>query len=90
MLDLDDHTDQLMALAAFRYCLHRRSYIVGACQNWVRDTWHEFTLHTRSVMIRDLAEGLDKNTVGDELSVLLWQELLGWMRDQQTPKDARP
>lgn len=80
MLDLDDHTDQLMALAAFRYCLHRRSYIVGACHDWVRNTWHEFAHSTRSVMIRDLAEGIERGTVGDDLSVLSWRELLDWMR----------
>ena len=81
MLDLDDHTDQLMALAAFRYCLQRRSYIVGACHDWVRNTWGEFTLSTRNVMIRDLAEGLERGTVGDDLSALSWRELLDWMRN---------
>ena len=31
--------DQLMAMAAVRYCLGRSSYIVGACVEWVRENW---------------------------------------------------
>ena len=31
-----DTNDQLMAMAAHRYCLGRRSYIVGACIEWIQ------------------------------------------------------
>ena len=88
MLNIDDHTDQLMSLAAFQYCLQRRSYIVDVCQEWTRKTWPEFTAQTQTLMIRDLAEALEHNTVGDELSVMSWRELLEWMRAHRMTQGA--
>lgn len=59
-----DLNDQLMVMAAHRYCLGRRSYIVGACLEWLRATWEQFGRNTRRVMVRDTVEALMDKLAG--------------------------
>lgn len=67
--------DQLMSLAAFRYCIGRRSYIVGACIDWLYDTWEQFSDQTKLNIVRDTIESLmdnnaDENYFDDSVWVL--------------------
>ena len=48
--------DQIMALAAVRYCLGRRTYIVGDCAEWLIAYWPDFNEHTKAIIQRDLEE----------------------------------
>lgn len=48
--------DGLMAIAAFRYCLGRQSYIVGDCVDWLIDQWASLVPNVRQVIERDLRE----------------------------------
>ena len=48
--------DGLMALAAFRYCLGRQTYIVSDCAHWLIDQWASLPPNTRAVIERDLRE----------------------------------
>lgn len=78
-MKLDESTDdQLMALAAHRYCLGRASYIVGACQEWIRATWDDFTANTRNVIARDTVEALMDGLCGMEMDADGWKELMEW------------
>jgi len=63
-LDPNNLNDQLMAMAAHGYCLGRRSYIVGACLEWLCETWEQFSLNTRRVMVRDTIEALMDDLAG--------------------------
>lgn len=45
---------QLMAIAAFRYCVGRQTYIVGACADWLIESWPLFSDNTKAVIQRDL------------------------------------
>ena len=75
--------DQLMATAAHRYCLGRKSYIVGSCQEWIRDTWDQFSDNTKQVMVRDTLEWLiDGKDEFDES----WKSLCRKMVDKLTPE----
>jgi hypothetical protein len=81
--------DQLMATAAHRYCLGRRSYIVGACLDWLYQTWEQFDRNTRRVMIRDTIAALMDDQAGGSYDVDGWQGFaaFGYLRlndeDQQ-------
>lgn len=46
----------LMAVAAFRYCCGRQSYIVGVCVNWIIKQWPNFAENAKSIIHRDLEE----------------------------------
>lgn len=48
--------DELMVVAAFRYCLGRRTYIVSDCVDWLLAHWEVFSDQTRSIIKRDLEE----------------------------------
>lgn len=56
-----------MCLAAFRYCMGRQSYIVGACIDWLEKHWSQFEKNTQNVIIRDIAEALMDGTCGSKL-----------------------
>jgi len=67
--------DQLMAMAAHRYCLGRRSYIVGACIDWIRSNLENFERNTVRVMARDTLEAIIDETAGSKII-----DEPGWMR----------
>lgn len=82
-------TDQLMALAAHRYCLGRQSYIVGACIAWVRQTWDQFEPNTQTVMLRDTIEELAAGNVGSPtIDAPKWRKLCAWMIEKMTPEQT--
>jgi len=67
--------DQLMAMAAHRYCLGRRSYIAGACIDWIRSNLENFERNTVRVMARDTLEAIIDETAGSKII-----DESGWMR----------
>jgi len=67
---------QLMVTAAHRYCLGRRSYIVGSCIDWIKIHWDEFTIHTKLILLRDTIEALHRNEAGDECDARGWKQLV--------------
>lgn len=77
---------QLMAMAAHRYCLGRRSYIVGACIEWLEAWWGEFDENTRRVIVRDTVEALQDHEAGDDTDFAAWKAFAEriWARDDFT------
>ncbi|WP_428383659.1 hypothetical protein [Nevskia ramosa] len=79
-MKLADTNDQLMAMAAHRYCMGRASYIVGSCQEWIRATWSEFNPNTQNVMLRDTLQYLtDRAIRPDRFDRESWQDAARWM-----------
>lgn len=78
-------TDQLMAMAAFRYCLGRQSYIVGACIEWIRDIWNQLDKNSQFVMLRDTIEALQRDKAGADMDKMGWHDLAKWMWAQIEP-----
>jgi hypothetical protein len=78
--------DQLMAMAAHRYCLGRRTYIVGACCEWLRANWDGFEANTQNVIVRDTFEALARDAAGDESDARDWTNLMRWASDRMTPE----
>ena len=48
--------DELMVIAAFRYCCGRQTDIVGDCVEWLIRIWPELKPETRALIQRDLEE----------------------------------
>ena len=44
----------LMVVAAFRYCLGRRTYIVSDCTSWLVKLWPTFPENVKTIIKRDL------------------------------------
>ena len=53
--------DQLMAVAAVRYCLGRSTYIVKACADWIIFMWPEFTQSTQTLIQKDIDEAFKRD-----------------------------
>lgn len=47
---------ELMVIAAHRYCLGRRTYIVGDCCDWLIDIWPSLSVKTKEIIQRDTEE----------------------------------
>lgn len=65
--------DQLMVMAAHRYCLGRRSYIVSSCLEFLDQVWEQLSLNTQIVILRDTKEALERGTAGDDMDIRGWQ-----------------
>ena len=57
--------DQLMACAAYRYCLGRRSYIVSSCIEWLEEHFDQFDENSSRVCIRDILEEVVDTKFGE-------------------------
>lgn len=77
-MQLEDDTDQLMVMAAHRYCLGRRSYIVGECVRWLKQTWPQCVENTRFVILRDTIEAVLRHRAGMAIDENEWREFLRW------------
>ena len=53
--------DHLMAIAAFRYCLGRMTYIVGDCASWLIKIWPYLSKETQNIIKRDLEEAFTRD-----------------------------
>lgn len=51
----------LMAIAAFRYCCGRMSYIVSDCADWLISVWPELSDNTKTTIQRDLEREFQKD-----------------------------
>lgn len=69
---------QLMVMAAHRYCLGRRSYIVSSCIEWLKLWWPEFEKNTRNVIVRDTIMALQDNSAGSKSDFQDWKNFAEW------------
>jgi len=79
-------SNQLMVIAAFRHCLGSKTYMSGACVQWLLDNWAQLTEKCRSVIIRELEEAFrfddlalsdlnNMDRVFDDVSRSTWMRL---------------
>lgn len=73
-------SDGLMAVAAFRYCLGRMTYIVGECERWIFANWEHFPENVRELIQREVEEEIKSD---DEARAKgLEHKPLGWDCDR--------
>lgn len=53
--------NDLMVVAAFRYCLGRMTYIVSDCADWLIEQWPHIAENARKVIQRDLEEAFKRD-----------------------------
>ena len=80
--------DDLMALAAVRYCLGRSSYIVSDCADWLATAWPHIGPGTRKTIQRDVEEAFARDDAdraeGREHKALGWDcDRAQWERVRQ-------
>ncbi len=69
---------QLMVIAAHRYCLGRRSYIVGSCIDWLYKWWPDLEENTKNTIIRDTIKALQENMAGGKCDFIAWKSFAEW------------
>ena len=83
-MKLNNMNDQLMTMAAHRYCLGRRTYIVGCCVDWLKDNWRHFSENTRQIIFKDTVEALMDDHAGAPMDIKNWENFLMWGMDNIT------
>lgn len=78
-------SEGLMALAAFRYCLGRMTYIVGDCERWIFANWDNFPPNIRKLIQREVEEEIERDDEarerGEEHKPLGWDcDRAAWVR----------
>lgn len=75
--------NDLMVVAAFRYCLGRRTYIVGVCADWLIAQWPNFSDSTKDLIQRELEEAFKRDAtneykpLGDDCDHAEWERVRG-------------
>lgn len=78
---------EMLAIAAVRYCMGRRSYIVGVCIDWLNDIWDDLGEQTRNVILSDLEVEIDRErrtpgTLGMDCDVQGWTKLYKSLKER--------
>jgi hypothetical protein len=53
--------DDLMAIAAVRYCLGRMTYIVSDCADWLIGSWPDLKPSAQKIIQRDVEETFQRD-----------------------------
>ena len=68
--------EDLMVIAAFRYCLGRMTYISGVCADWLVEKWPELPPKAQAIIRRELeaafAQDDEDRATGASLKALGW------------------
>ena len=87
----------LMAVAAFRYCLGRMTYIVSDCADWLIEQWPNISQNAQKIIARDLEaafkqddedriNGKDHNTLGHDCDRAAWERVrLVYRQESEKP-----
>lgn len=76
-------TDQIMVMCAHSYCLGRRTYVVGACTEWLRGIWPQLNANTRHVIVRDTVKALLDDLAGAPIDVDEWARFIRWIVERE-------
>lgn len=91
--------DDLMAMAAVRYCLGRMSYIVSDCVEWLVFQWPHIKPECRKVIQRDIEEmfakdddarahGEEYKPLGMDMDREQWEIARRLWNDQETKREV--
>ena len=77
--------DDLMAIAAVRYCLGRMTYITSDCSEWLVAQWPNIQQSARAVIQRDIDDAFARDDeareAGDNYKPLGWDcDRVAWQR----------
>lgn len=73
----------LMVLAAFRYCLGRRTYIVSSCVDWLIQYWSEIDENTKKIITEEVYDALVDKNAGDSCDVEDWERLMKFTHSKE-------
>lgn len=68
--------DDLMTLAAFRYCLGRKTYIVSHCVDYLRKHWDQIPINTKALICKEIEKAFETKSYGMEMDKKEWQRIL--------------
>lgn len=86
----------LMVLAAFRYCLGRMTYIAGVCADWLVDKWPELPPRSKALIRTELdrafvqddedrATGASFKALGWDCDRAAWEKVRALWAGEQPP-----
>ena len=92
--------EDLMVIAAFRYCLGRMTYIAGVCTDWLVDKWPELPPHSRALIRTELdrafaqddedrATGASFKALGWDCDRREWEKVRALWAGEQQPLASR-
>lgn len=79
----------LMITAAVRYCIGRRTYIVGECADWILSNWNDWPENVKTIIQHDLeyefdrdAQNPDWKPLGDDCDRKSWEKVRALWRNK--------
>lgn len=65
-----------MVIAAFRYCLGRRTYIVSDCVAWLKEIWPLLEDRDRLLIRKEVDKALAMDRAGDSCDKDEWIKIM--------------
>ena len=86
MIDEKWGRDEMMVIAAFRYCLGRRTFVSYYC-DWLVTNWVNLQDGTRNAIQRELEDAFAaskyQNILGDDIDRKQWERVRAlWRKDK--------
>lgn len=66
----------LMAVAAFRYCLEKQKYMTVECVLWLTKYWDTFRKSTKVLIHQNIRGAIEQNFIRDKLDLEGWNSIL--------------
>jgi hypothetical protein len=77
-MKIENLNDEIMVTCALRYCLGRKSYVVGSCIEFIKQVWDQLPKSSQGVITRDILEAFVDGNVGSDYDSDAWRSLVRW------------
>jgi len=77
-----------LTICAFRYCLGRKTYVVGQMCNHLRDNWGKLCGSYQTLIMKEIHDAIQKERCGMEQDCDAWRCLLNDLHEMQTGKSG--
>jgi hypothetical protein len=67
---------ELILLAAFRYALGRKTYMVSAVVDYLWVQWYDISGKLRTQIQKEIRQAIDSGNAGMDMDVKQWEKLL--------------
>jgi len=76
IIDFNDVNQDIIFFSAFRYCLGRQTYVVGAMVEEMIRNWSHTPISRRELFKKEIREAITKGWAGHDMDVVEWNKIL--------------
>ena len=79
-----DHEENMMVLAAVRYCLGQQTGTVSTCQHWLHNVWPQLPALLQSQILEGITAALMDDDAGSKYDWISWRSFAVALMQEST------